>query len=134
MKFVTIHSYRFLCMCDENSIWSTLSNFQVCDTILLITATWLFITSLWHFGFFFDICFIIRSLYLLIHFTYLVTPSPCFWQQPIYSLYLQLVPWPLPHKFPHISETTWCSFSDLFHWRSIHVVPDGRIFFSFLTE
>ena len=45
---ITIHNDKNCFSCDKDFQDLSLSNFQICNTVLLTTVTVLYITSLWH--------------------------------------------------------------------------------------
>ena len=82
-SLITILSYNtFLLILRTCKIYS-LSNFQMCNTVLLTIVAMLYVTSPW------IICYITVNLYLLTPFMeFYPTPTLCLWQPLIYSLYL----------------------------------------------
>ena len=110
----------------------SLSNFQICNTVLLTIVTMLYIRSPWL------IYFINGSLYLLTtppSPISLTAPSPpCPWQPPVYSLYLWTCSFwcflDSTYKWDHIVFVLLCLTSlSIMPSRSIHVVANGKISF-----
>ena len=106
----------------------SLSNFQICNTVLLI-VTMLYITSPWH-------LFQIGSLYLFTLFTHFPHPlHTCFWQPPICSLGILFhFCFALLISF-HVNEILQCLSSSVWHI-SLSLMPSAQLsvarFHSFL--
>ena len=125
LSLVNIHHHRdlylFLLVIRTFTI-DSLSNFQMCSTVLLITVTMLYIASPWF------TYFITGSFYILTCFTHFVHPPRlCLWQLPI-SLSMSLVSFSevfspkeflafCPHEFRlSMLNSPWSTFSVITHF------------------